>query len=304
MIFCERYTMNFEKATKQIVSFETELTSGGVRAAMTAASAKSRDLWMVEASQIVILKGFNPRVHDDKYEAHVEQLKSSIMQQGFLLSKPLEGFAGADGKIYLTDGHTRLEAYTRAVAEGFEPTPLPMVPRDKGTSMEDLTVSLVRSNNGKPLTAYETSVVCKRLATTYHREPGDIAELLGVSDKYVGQLLTLAAAPTKVREMVQSGEVSASLAIEALLKHKDGAAAALEAALGKAAGQGKAKATKKDMITPEQLKAKREKRLASRLFAAVELLLQDQKVINIINEEVYKEIDSILFERDKAQDAE
>lgn len=296
MIFCERYTMNFEKATKQIVAFETELSPGGVRAAMQASGGKARDLWMLDASQIVILKGFNPRVHDDKYEAHVEQLKSSIMQQGFLLSKPLEGFAGADNKIYLTDGHTRLEAYTRAVAEGFEPTLLPVVPRDKGTSMEDLTVSLVRSNNGKPLTAYETSVVCKRLATTYHREPGDIANVLGFSDKYVGQLLTLAAAPTKVREMVQSGEVSASLAIEALLKHKDGAAAALEAALGKAAGQGKAKATKKDMVTPEQLKAKREKKLASRLFAAVEVLLANQKVINVIEEENYKELDTCIFQ--------
>jgi ParB-like chromosome segregation protein Spo0J len=296
--------MNFEKATKQIISFETELTSGGVRNAMAAAGAKSRDLWMVEASNIVILKGFNPRVHDDKYEAHVEQLKSSIMQQGFLLSKPLEGFAGADNKIYLTDGHTRLEAYNRAVAEGFEPTPLPMVPRDKGTSMEDLTISLVRSNNGKPLTAYETAIVCKRLAATYHREPTDISGLLNISDKYVGQLLTLASAPTKVREMVQSGEVSASLAIDALLKHKEGATAALEAALGKAATQGKAKATKKDMVTPEQLKAKREKRLASRLFAAVELLFTDKEVMNVIDKEVYSELDSIIFERDKAPDAE
>lgn len=296
--------MNFDKATKQIVAFETELTSGGVRNAMTAAGAKSRDLWMVEASNITVLPGFNPRVHDAKYEAHVEQLKESILQQGFLLSKPLEGFAGADNKIYLTDGHTRLEAYNRAVAEGFEPTPLPMVPRDKGTSMEDLTISLVRSNNGKPLTAYETAIVCKRLATTYHREPGDIAGLLGITDKYVGQLLTLASAPTKVREMVQSGEVSASLAIDALLKHKEGAAAALEAALGKAATQGKAKATKKDMVTPEQLKAKREKRLASRLFAAVELLFKDKKVMNVIDKDTYAELDSILFERDKAQDAE
>ena len=292
----------FEKTSKVLTAFHTELTSGGVRSAMATAEAKNPGkLWMVEESQINIIEGFNPRLHDDGYEAHVEAIKSSIMSQGFLLSKPLEVFVGSDSKLYLTDGHTRLDGFRRAVEAGMESTPLPVVPREKGTSMEDLTIGLVRSNSGKQLTAYELSIVCKRLSTAYHREPKEIAVALGFSDKYVGQLLDLAAAPSAVREMVQKGEITASLAIEALAKHKENATEVLKAALGKAAQGGKAKATKKDTVTPEELKAKREKKLGPRLFAAVRLLLDDQAVVEVISEELYKELDTILFEADDAQ---
>ena len=295
---------NFEKTTKALVAFNTELTSGGVRSALSAAEATNPGkLWMVDITQIQLIPGFNPRIHDERYEAHIEFIKDSMLQEGFNLSKPLEIFVDSDGKLNLTDGYTRYDAYLRALKEGLKDGPVPVVPRPKGTSMEDLTIGLVRSNSGQRLTAYETAIVVKRLAVTYHHTPKEIAEMLSMSEKYAGQLLDLAAAPAAVREMVQNGEVTASLAIEALAKHKDGATAFLQAAVGKAAGLGKGKATKKDTITPEELRVKREKKLAGRLFAAVELLLADKKIIEVINPEVYKEIDTILFERDKENEA-
>lgn len=291
--------MNFNQQTKTLTGFSTELTQGPTRNAMKAAGASSRDLWMVEADKICVIEGFNPRIHDDKYEQHIQTIKNSMLQTGYDLSKPLTGYVGSDGNIYLTDGHTRLAAYHVAVAEGLEPTPLPVVPKDRGVSMEDLTIGLVVSNNGKPLTSYEIAIVCKRLSTTYHRTAKEIAAVLHISDKYVGQLLDLAAAPVAIREMVQNGEISASLAIEMLAKHKEGATEAIKAAVGKAGAAGKAKVTKKATVSPEELKLKREKKLAHRLFAAVELLLADQKVIEVIDPEVYKEIDTCFFERDK-----
>ena len=291
--------MSFNSETKALTSFNAELTQGPTRNAMKAAGASSRDLWMVDASLIVVIDGFNPRIHDDKYEQHVETIKNSMLQTGYDLSKPLTGYVGSDNKIYLTDGHTRLTAYNRAIAEGLEATPLPVVPKDKGTSMEDLTIGLVVSNNGKPLTSYEIAIVCKRLSTTYHRTAKEIAAVLHISDKYVGQLLDLAAAPVAIREMVQNGEISASLAIEMLAKHKDGATEAIQAAVGKAGAAGKAKVTKRSTVSPEELRLKREKKLAHRLFAALELLLADKKIIEVIDEEIYKELDTILFEANK-----
>lgn len=289
----------FEKDVKALEAFKTELPQGGTRAAMNGAAAKSRDLWMLDIDQILVMPGFNPRIHNKRYEEHLDSIADSMVQSGYLLSKPMEVFVTSDNKIYVTDGHTRHAAYKRALERGLERGPVPVVPLDKGTSFEDLTIGLVRSNSGAELTAYETSIVVKRLSTVYHRAPSDIASALGITEKYVGQLLTLASAPIEVREMVQEGEISASLAIDMLAKHKENTVAVLQAAAGKAAGEGK-KATKKDTLTPEELKKKREKKLATRLFTAVELLLADKKVIECIDPEVYKEIDTILFERDAA----
>lgn len=287
----------FEKEVKVLSNFSTAVTPGGARPAMIAAGAKSRDLWMVESKSILTIKGFNPRLHDAAYEDHIEFIKRSIIQNGFDLSKPLEVIPDTEGKLWLKDGHTRQIAYDRAVAEGHPAGLLPVVPCDKSVSMLDLTVGLVTSNSGRGLTAYEKSIVVHRLATTYEKTEVEVAALLGISDKYAGQLLALATAPIEVREMVQKGEISASLAIETLMKHKDNTVAVLQAALGKAGGAG-AKATKKDTVSPEELKLKREKKLAHRLFAAVELLLNDKEVIEHIDEEVYKELDTILFDRD------
>ena len=139
---------------KAIQKFDTELTSGNVKAAMAAATAKSRDLWQVPIDHIQVVEGFNPRIHDAAYDAHIEDIAQSILDNGFYQDKPLAGYvATVEGEqiIYVTEGSSRLAAARRAISMGASLETLPVAVKDRSTSMEDLTIALVKGNNGKRL---------------------------------------------------------------------------------------------------------------------------------------------------------
>ena len=134
-----------------------------------------------------------------------------------------------------------------------------MVTKPAGTSLEDLTVALVVSNNGRNLSPLETATVCKRLIG-YGMDEGTIARRIGMTRAYVSSLLLLVAAPRAITSMVEQGQVSASLAVETLKTHGKEATKALSAGLAQAQSEGKAKLTKKNLPTnttvPDKAKAK------------------------------------------------
>lgn len=260
---------------KAIQKFDTELTSGNVKAAMSAATAKSRDLWQVPIREIKVLPGFNPRIHDAAYEAHVEETAQSILEHGFYQDKPLAGYvANESGEqvIYVTEGSTRLAAAHRAIELGASLETLPVAVKDRSTTMEDLTVALVKGNNGKPFTPYELSIIAKRLAG-FGRETGFIAKVLSVTTTYVDDLLMIAGAPTQIREWVQSGKLSVSLTVSTMKKHADKARGVLTKALENASEGGKERASAKHL--PGHLRATYIKKQSAPLFAAVGELRSD-----------------------------
>ena len=188
------------------------ITAGPVKATMKDAGASSSDLWNVPVAAIRIMEGFNVRVHNTDYAAHICEIGESILANGFMKDKPLSGFVANEGGqniIYVTDGHSRLEAVAYANERGAQITTVPVVTKPAGTGIEDLTIGLVTSNSGKPLTPIEKAAVVKRLVG-YGMEEAVIAKRLGFTVGYVGDLLKLIAAPKKIRAMVESGEVSAS----------------------------------------------------------------------------------------------
>lgn len=219
--------------------FTRELTPGNTKAAMKSVGAASSDLWKVEPTQLRILEGFNARIKNAAYAARVRWIADSIKANGFYPDKPLTGFvAMEDGTevIYVTGGHRRHEAVLLVISEGVEVATVPVVIKPRGTSIEDLTVDLVMGNEGEPLSTYEQSVVCKRLAA-FGWDSKEIARRLGYSTaQYVDGLLALAAAPLPIRRMVMEGITSATAAIEAIKKHGDKAHEVLLAALVKAGG--------------------------------------------------------------------
>lgn len=236
--------------------FNLELTAGNMKAAMKESGATSSDLWKVPRASIRVIEGFNVRNPEDpEYVAHVRMLADSIKANGFYPDKPLSGFvAREDGVdvIYLTDGHSRLAGGDLAVSEGSEIDTYPVVVKPRGTSMEDLTVALYTSNTGKPLTPIETAAVCKRLVG-YGLTEKAIATRLNLTKRYVDDLLALIGAPTAVRTLVTTGQVSASNAISAIREHGDKAASKLNAAVDTAQAQGGKKATAKHMGKPKKL---------------------------------------------------
>ena len=212
--------------------FNTTLVAGNLKRTMQAAGASSRDLWYVPYNQLRIVKGFNVRVKDAAYVAHIRSIADSVKANGFYPDKPLAGYvATMDGEevIVITDGHCRFDACGLAIAEGAPLEKIPVVVKPSSTSMADLTVALVVSNSGKPLTPYETAMVCKRLES-FGWTPEEMANKLSFSRTYVDQLLSLLALPEAVQTHVRAGTVSAANALAITKRHGEKAAEVIEKA--------------------------------------------------------------------------
>lgn len=225
---------------------------GSVKRATT--DFRSADLWKVPPDYLVVDPNFNVRVKAASYKARVRELADSMKLNGYYNDKPMAGYVGKlDGQdvIIITDGHTRLEAVKLAISEGAEIEVVPVVTKPSGTSMEDLTVALVTSNNGAPLKPYEVAAVCKRLVG-YGMEEADIARRLGLTQIYIQGLMLLMSAPAAIRKMVEKENISATAAIDTLRKHGEKALEILKLAAqdnNQAGGR----------VTPKQITKAREK---------------------------------------------
>ena len=225
--------------------FQGELVSGNVKAAMQEAGATSRDLWYVPFDKLRVIDGFNVRTKDESYDQHVRGLADSIKENGYYVDKPMAGYVVSEGGhevIVITDGHCRYAACELAITEGAPLDKIPVAVKPRTTSMADLTVALVTSNSGKPLTPYEIGLVCKRLES-FGWTPDEMAKRLSFSRSYVDQLLLLMASPEKLQKLVTSGTVSARNAVDAVKKHGAGAADVIQ----KAAEGTNGKVTKKHL---------------------------------------------------------
>lgn len=251
------------------------LVSGSVKAAMKEHGAGSSDLWKVPVDAIKVLEGFNVRVKDASYHAHVREIADSIKANGFYVDEPLGGYcANEDGQqvIYAHAGHVRLEAARLAISEGALIERLPMIMAPAGTSLEDLVVALVQTNAGHPLTPYETAIVCKRLKG-YGWDNAQISTRLSFTTQYVEGLLEIMGAPLVVRQMIQDGRVAFAVALDALRKHGSGAVAHLQTAETIAKAAGKTKVTAK--FLPGARFDKAIKRSGPRLFEVATQIRSD-----------------------------
>ncbi len=280
--------------------FNTTLVAGSVKSAMKAADAKSRDLWQVPLDQIRTLPEFNVRIRDDAYLAHLRNIVNSIKDEGFYQHKPLDGFvANEDGVnvIYLTGGHTRFEATSIANTEGAQIETLPIIISPQGTSREDLVVALVKSNEGKPLSPYETAIVCKRLIN-YGWPVVQIAKRLDMTEFYVEGLLMLIGAPQEIREMVLAGQVAATTAIQALRQYGSGAVAHLQNGLAHAKASGSHRVTGKHL--PGQAFKKKIAKSAPAIYASLKDVKIDPGYAHL-SEPLREKLDDLLQQLEEAE---
>lgn len=201
---------------------DINLIQGSGKKAMAEINASSSDLWKVPPHEIKLLEGYNIRIRNEAYNRRVREIADSIKINGFLSDQPLSVYArktetGAN-ELVLIGGHRRLEAVKIAIAEGCEIPAVPVIVKPFGTSVEDLLVDLKVGNDGEPITMLEQALLCQRFIK-FGWEPQQIAERLGYQTPQVSNLLTLAAAPAAVRNHVANDRISATLAIQLLLKH-------------------------------------------------------------------------------------
>ena len=267
------------EAQLELENVEITLTQGSVKTAMKDAGASSRDLWYVARDEIRVIPNFNIRLRNDALRAHIRSIADSMKLEGFYRDKPLAGYVAKEGDaqvIYVTDGHCRLEARDLAVSEGAEIDALPVVIAAQGTSIEDLTVALVRTGTGKPPEPYEVAIACKRLSR-FGWDPAHIALRLGFTRTYVDNLLLLMGAHPDIRQMVMDDRVSATTAVEAIKTHGAKALERLQAALENAKAGGKERVTKKDLpAKPEVIFKKQVTKAAPMLFNAVRDITLDE----------------------------
>lgn len=289
---------NTAQHTLPLDVFDKALVQGGTKKAMLAVKASSRDFYWMAPEKIAVMENFNVRVRDDALAAHIRQLADSMKSEGFYPDKPLAVYVANEGeelKIYVTDGHCRLEAVMLAnseLAEGDRIVMVPVVNAPQGASLTDLTVALIGTNSGKPLNQLETAIVCSRLIRLGVKLE-EIARRISKSAAYVEGLLLLAGAPKEIKDMIAAGELTATLAIEELKKHGAGAVARLQATLSKVKTSGGSRVTKRHL--PGQALNNAVRKNADKLYQAATRVKADPGFASLTTE-VREDIEMILQE--------
>lgn len=207
-----------------------------------------KDILRIDPRNLHIRPDWNCRdVNFDPADPEDLALAESIAAVG--VKQPMTA-VWQDGKAWLTDGHRRLGAALYAMEHlGAEIKSVPVQTEDRYASEADRVLSQLVRNNGKPLSPIEHARVYKRLIDLGWTER-QIAESIGRSTQWVKNLLELHAAPTEVAQMVRSGQVSATLAMDTLKKaggNGEKAVKELAGAVEKAKAAGKTRATAKHM---------------------------------------------------------
>ena len=174
---------------------------------------------------------------------HVAEIASSIAENGFLSSHPLEIFSEGDD-VFVSDGHCRLAAVMRCIEAGMEIETIPCVPEPRGTNDVARILKQNLQNYGKRLTPIEEAHNIMRA----HRLGCSVAEIarrLNKSPTYIAKLLDFNSAPEAVQNLVRDGAVSLATAAEAVREHADQAAQVLTEAAAAAKAEGKAKISRK-----------------------------------------------------------
>lgn len=241
-----------------------DMKAGTIKGAVKAAGGQGHTTHMIPIEQIKELKGLNIRITDtDSYQEDLDRLKRSIMRDGFWSTSPIACFASLDAEgddvTYVTKGHRRLAAARLAMAEGAPGLEmLPVIYEPVNTDMVSLTIALDTENSlQRPPTPMEKAVVARRLKLA-GLDAEAIAERLGITKRYVGDLDVLMSAPQAVRKLVTDGKVAANVAVKKLRKDQDGAADELQAMVDRAAESGRDKATPADEDDRPKIKMTRE----------------------------------------------
>lgn len=244
------------------------------------ASAPREAMWKIPFDKLVILPDFNVRSHDTNWEQRVDALAEDMAENGYRSTKPMEIFVDSQGRFIVADGHTRHAGLTRAHEKYPDKKEnlwmIPAIPTPQGTTMEDLTIGLYKSNTGEKLTPLDLSKVVGRLVKNYDNNASEAARKLGITPKYSTQLMMLHTSPHPLKKMVEEGKVSATLAIQTIEEHgPEEALRILQEGMEKAEKSGKKKVTKKNTEqSPEASLVKAQKKFSATMHQLIQLLME------------------------------
>lgn len=155
---------------------------------------------------------FQPRRHFD--ETALEELASSIRQHGLLQPILVRPLPDAVDSYEIIAGERRWRAAQRASLHD-----VPVIVQELSDT-QALEIALVENLQRQDLSALEEAEGYKRLMDEFGHSHSELGELVGKSRSHIANTLRLLALPAAVKEMIQSGELSAGHA-RALLTAPD-----------------------------------------------------------------------------------
>lgn len=284
----------------RLLDFTGEINTVPSKTLMTVLTHTKGEQINLDPKHLRVMPDFNPRIKDQAYFDHIRALADSIKENGFYQDKPLAGISGYEGKrsvIYVTDGNCRFEALKIAIKEGAPIQWVPVVLKDRTTTMEDLSVALVKSNEGRRFSPLELSIVAKRLFK-FGWNGKKIAQKLGFTEDYVSKLLTLSGAPHEIRRMIESGYVSAGVALESMRQHGAEATNVLKGAMDSAKADGNSGVTRKYL--PLQVFKKTLTKAAPEMATAIERI-QQHAVFSRLPADLQETVNKIIAEVNAAK---
>lgn len=203
---------------------------------------KKTDILLVDPRNIVVVDGFNVRTD----MGDIEALSNSILELGLqvpLIGKKVRG----EDKFELVDGHRRFRAIQHLLAKGHD-VPYVKVTLFTGNE-EDRVLAMITTGTGqKPLTELEQAEAIKRLIN-FHYKPEEIARKIGKSVPHIYNMVSLAKATKKIKEIVERGEISGTTVVQIIRQTEDEKEqyAMIQEAIQHAKESGKKKATAKNV---------------------------------------------------------
>lgn len=211
------------------------------------AISRGASILIFDPKEIIEIESFNTR--DMEFEstiAYIRQMADAIIENGNEAFPPITITQTDDGKIAVMAGWCRRRAHILAMDEGAPIKGIACLAAGKKRP-EEITLDILTSNSGLPLSAMERAKAVKKLLS-FLWTPSDIAKKTGWSVSTINNLITLHDAPDEITKMVQDGQVSATFATEIVKSNSpDEALKKLKSAADTAEKAGKSKATKKDL---------------------------------------------------------
>lgn len=215
---------------------------------------RSRDLFRVKYSDLVVIPGQSGRDEDERFHASIDDLEQYLLRGGKV--PPLEVQVNQQtGAVEIVQGHRRHIALGRVIPAKQQSL------RDLGAAQKDIdelewvdclpfegndlakVARISSGNNHLPLTEVERARNYLRLQNEFGLDAKAIADLVGEKKAHVELHLALAAAPHTVQQQVQAGAIAATEAVKLVREHGAEAAQVIEQEKAKAAAQGKRKVT-------------------------------------------------------------
>lgn len=202
-----------------------------------------KNIYLLDPKDIYIDPAWNERnMSNPKVVDHIEGLALSISKVG--VKDPLT-VVGIDDKVHLTDGYCRMAAIQlAAVKYDTVIEAVKVIVEERGSNEADHIASMLTRNDGLKFTFAEQARVVKRLLALGLNNK-EIAETTGKSITHIDNCLLLLEGDVKIMKYVDTGTVSARLALEMLRKKGAKALEAIDKAISQTKAAGKGKATQR-----------------------------------------------------------